>query len=73
MAETSLTIAAGGLAGLLFGYVGASIAASHLGLGHAFSLRAALVGIGASAIVGLAAGLLPARRAAAMQPADALR
>ena len=73
VAETSLTIAAGGLAGLLFGYVGASIAASHLGLGHAFSLRAALVGIGASAIVGLAAGLLPARRAAAMQPADALR
>jgi len=72
-AETSLTIAAGGLLGLLLGYVGSAVAASHLGLGSAFSIRAALLGIGASAAVGLAAGLLPARRAAAMQPADALR
>jgi putative ABC transport system permease protein len=73
VAETSLTIAAGGLIGLMLGYVGAAVAASHLGLGHAFSPRAALLGIGASAAVGLAAGLVPARRAAAMQPADALR
>ena len=73
VAETSLTIAAGGLAGLILGYVVAVHVAAHLGLGSAFSLLATFAGIGASAIVGLAAGLLPARRAAALQPIDALR
>jgi putative ABC transport system permease protein len=73
VAETSLTIAAGGMAGLILGYVVAVHVAAHLGLGSAFSVRATLAGIGASAIVGLAAGLLPARRAAALQPIDALR
>lgn len=73
VAETSLTIAAGGLLGLLLGYVIAVHVAAHLGLGSALSLRAALAGLGASVAVGLLAGLLPARRAAAMQPVAALR
>ena len=73
VAETSLTIAAGGVAGLLLGYVIAVHLGAHFGLGNAFSLRAAIAGIGASATVGLLAGVLPARRAAAMQPVDALR
>ncbi|MGH9162464.1 MAG: ABC transporter permease [Vicinamibacteraceae bacterium] len=71
--ETVATILSGGVGGLLLGYVGAQIVARRLQLGEIFSWEAVLVGIAASAVTGLLAGVLPARRAAQLHPADALR
>ncbi|MEO6528696.1 MAG: ABC transporter permease [Gemmatimonadaceae bacterium] len=71
--ETAVTIVAGGVAGIAIGYLGVYIAATHFGLGSIFSWSAVLVSITASAMTGWLAGVLPARRAAALNPADALR
>lgn len=71
--ETAVSVLTGGLGGLLLGYVAARFAATRLQLGVAFSWEAVLIGLVGSAIAGLLAGVLPARRAARLQPADALR
>jgi putative ABC transport system permease protein len=71
--ETGMTILTGGLGGLLLGYAGARFVAERLQLGETFSWEAVLVGIVATAATGLLAGVLPARRAAQLHPADALR
>ena len=71
--ETAVTVLTGGLGGLLLGFVAARFAATRLQLGVAFSWEAVLIGLVGSAIAGLLAGVLPARRAARLQPADALR
>jgi ABC-type antimicrobial peptide transport system permease subunit len=57
----------------VLGYFGAQAVASRMQLGGAFSWRAVLVSLIAAAITGLAAGVAPARRAARLHPADALR
>jgi putative ABC transport system permease protein len=72
-AETAVTILSGGLGGLVLGYIGAQFVASRMELGDTFSWRAVLVGIVASMITGLLAGVLPARRAAQLHPVEALR
>jgi putative ABC transport system permease protein len=71
--ETAVTTIGGGLAGVLAGYIGAVVIATHMHLGDTFSWGAVLVGLVASGVTGLLAGVLPARRAAQLQPADALR
>jgi putative ABC transport system permease protein len=71
--ETAVTILAGALGGLLVGYAGARLLATRLVLEQTFSWEAVLIGLVASAITGLLAGVLPARRAAQLRPADALR
>jgi putative ABC transport system permease protein len=71
--ETAVTILLGGLGGLLLGYAGARFVAMRMQLGETFSWEAVLVGMVASVITGLLAGVLPARRAARLYPADALR
>jgi putative ABC transport system permease protein len=71
--ETAVTILTGGLGGLLLGYAGARFVAERLQLGATFSWEAVLAGIAATATTGLLAGVLPARRAAQLQPAEALR
>jgi len=71
--ETAVSVLTGGLGGLLLGYVAARFAATRLQLGVAFSWKAVLIGLVGSAIAGLLAGVLPARRAARLQPAHALR
>ena len=71
--ETAVSVLTGGLGGLLLGYVAARFAATRLQLGVAFSWEAVLIGLVGSAIAGLLAGVLPAQRAARLQPADALR
>ena len=78
--ESAATTLAGGLAGLLVG--GASIIAVNMmlasmtgrsGLNATLSLGAIALGLGLSILTGLLAGVVPARRAALLQPADALR
>jgi putative ABC transport system permease protein len=71
--ETTATTLAGGVAGILLGYVLAHMSATHMHLGSVAPWGAALLGIASSVVVGLAAGLLPAQRAARMSPFDALR
>jgi putative ABC transport system permease protein len=71
--ETAATTVAGGVAGILLGYVLARMGATKMHLGSVAPWSAALLGILASIVVGLAAGLLPAQRAARMSPVDALR
>src|SRR5262245_58259048 len=71
--ETAVTIVAGGVGGLLLGYTGARFVAMRMQLGDTFSWEAVMVGFVASALTGVLAGVLPARRAAELHPADALR
>jgi putative ABC transport system permease protein len=71
--ETAVTTIGGGVAGILVGYIGAAVIATHMQLGDTFSWRAVLVGLAASGVTGLLAGVVPARRAAQLQPVDALR
>ena len=71
--ETTVTTLCGGIAGIILGYAGARWVAMRFQLGGVFSWSAVLIGVAASAIVGLIAGIMPAKRAAELQPIDALR
>lgn len=71
--ETAMTVLAGGIAGIAAGLALASYAAARLHLDGTLSLRAALIALAASILTGLLAGVLPARRAAQLDPATALR
>jgi putative ABC transport system permease protein len=71
--ETAVTTLGGGLAGLLVGCVAARMVADRLALDGALSWTAILVGLAAAVVTGFLAGVLPARQAARLQPADALR
>jgi putative ABC transport system permease protein len=73
LVETAVTTLTGGLAGIVLGYVGAQLIASRMRLEDIFSWQAVLIGIAASALTGFLAGVVPARRAARLAPADALR
>jgi len=71
--ETTVTTLCGGIGGILLGYAGARWVAARFQLGGVFSWSAVLIGIAASTVVGLIAGIVPAKRAAQLQPIDALR
>jgi putative ABC transport system permease protein len=73
LVETAATTLAGGAAGIAVGFLLARMSATRLHLDGVAPWSAALLGIFASTVVGLAAGLLPARRAARLSPVDALR
>src|SRR6266567_2512436 len=71
--ETAATTLAGGLAGIALGYLGARMGANKMHLENILVWDAAFLGIAASTLTGLLAGLVPALRAARLNPADALR
>lgn len=63
----------GGLVGLVVGYVGATLLRRVTGWPVATPLSAVLIAVGFSAAVGVFFGLYPARKAAALNPMEALR
>ncbi len=71
--ETAATTLVGGLAGIALGYLGARMGANKMHLENILVWDAAFLGIAASTLTGLLAGLVPALRAARLNPADALR
>jgi putative ABC transport system permease protein len=71
--ETALTTLVGGLGGVALGYIAALIWAGMMYLGRVDLWMAALLGIATSSVVGVIAGVLPALRAARLNPAEALR
>ena len=71
--ETAITAVGGGILGIATGLLAARLVATKMALGATFSWKAVLIAFAAASITGLLAGVLPARRAAKLQPADALR
>jgi putative ABC transport system permease protein len=63
----------GGLAGHVVGYAGAAVLRRMTGWPVATPVSAVLIALGFSAAVGVFFGLYPARKAAALNPIDALR
>lgn len=73
LVETIATMLFGGIAGIAAGLALAQWAATKWHLDGTLSWRAVLLGLVVSAITGFLAGVLPARRAARLDPAEALR
>ena len=71
--ETVSTTLAGGVFGIALGYAAARMAATRMHLGDIDVWTPVLVGVVTSLLVGLAAGVFPAMRAARLRPVEALR
>ena len=72
LAEAILLALAGGAAGILFGIAATIIYANTKGWAVVIPPLAWAGGLGATLLIGAAAGLLPALRAARMSPTEAL-
>ena len=73
LVETAMTMLIGGVAGIVAGLALAQLVAVKLHLDETLSVRAVLIALTVSIVTGLLAGIFPARRAAQLDPADALR
>lgn len=71
--EAALTSVLGGTFGVVLGMVGSMVIARRLALEDVQSWQPALLGLAVSCGFGLLAGILPARRAARLDPVEALR
>jgi putative ABC transport system permease protein len=71
--EAVAVTATGGIAGIVLGIAGGLALQRLLGMPAVVSWQAAIVGLVFASVVGLVAGIQPARRAAALPPVDALR
>jgi putative ABC transport system permease protein len=71
--ETVLVCLAGGVIGIVLGFAMARIVTFYAGWDTAFSVGGILVAFGTATAVGVIFGLFPARRAAELNPVQALR
>ena len=71
--EAGLTSSLGGVIGIVFGGVVTSLIGGAIGLSASPSVGAVAVSFGVSAGIGILFGYIPARRAARLNPIDALR
>jgi putative ABC transport system permease protein len=71
--ETTVVTFVGGVIGIVLGLVGVRAVTSMMGIPFTISWEAFFIAIVSSAVIGLLAGVFPARRAAAHQPVEALR
>src|SRR4051812_42499255 len=71
--ETAVTILLGGVAGIVLGIILVNVATRRMPITAPISWVAVLTGLAAAALTGIVAGVFPARRAAALNPVDALR
>lgn len=73
LTESIIITSLGGIAGVAFGIIGAHIPASRVGIEPILDYKPILGALAFSSIIGLFFGLYPAKKAAAMNPIDALR
>jgi len=71
--EAVVLSALGGCIGIALGYGGASLAGKALAMDTSISVTSVFIAFGFSAAIGIIFGVFPARKAAAMDPIDALR
>jgi putative ABC transport system permease protein len=71
--ESTAVTLTGGVLGILLGVAGSGIMARLTGMPVSVSWEIAVIGVICSSLVGIIAGLQPARRASAMQPVESLR
>lgn len=73
LVESSMLAAAGGLMGVLIAWGIAVVVRNTAGVPMELPASAVIVGVGLSTIVGLFFGIYPAKRAAELDPIEALR
>ena len=73
MVESTILCLLGGLMGLLLGATASTLLARYAGWQTVVTVESAIMAFGFSATVGIIFGIWPARRAAALDPIDALR
>ena len=73
ISETVVITFMGGIVGVLIGMIGSQALAGIMNLPPTVSWKALVLGIAFSSLVGLIAGVVPARRAASLQPIETLR
>ena len=71
--EAAVTSSMGGFIGIGVGFIGTSVASKIMGINAAPTFISVLISFMVSVLIGLIFGYLPARRAAALNPIDALR
>jgi putative ABC transport system permease protein len=73
LTETTFITLMGGLVGIVLGLAGTQLVSALMEIPATLSWEALLLGVIFSTLVGLIAGIVPARRAAGLQPVESLR
>lgn len=71
--EAAVTSSLGGVVGIIIGCVATKVVGTMIGISASPTLAAVLISFGVSVAIGLFFGYMPARRAANLNPIDALR